>query len=73
MNSDTPKLTRQEFIYQWTTGDRAMYVRAAERGRFAIPCGCGENGCTGWAMGRPEDVEKFLATIPAALSDPEEQ
>jgi len=66
MTSDTPELTRQQFIDQWTTGDRAMYVRATERGRFAIPCDCGENGCTGWAMGHPDDVEKFLAALPVS-------
>lgn len=57
------KLTRQQFIDQYTDGNLGHYQMLLDHGRHAIPCSCGDALCQGWAMGRSEDVEKYLKEV----------
>lgn len=54
---------REQFIERYTEGRGSTELNS--RGRYAIPCECGENGCSGWQMAHPRSVENFLASIPA--------
>lgn len=54
-------ITRDQFIDDYTMGQSGDYRRLNVRGRFAIPCVCGETGCRGWQMAHADQVEKWLA------------
>lgn len=57
------KLTREEFITKYTRGNTPTAALLAEHGRYAIPCTCDDQLCTGWQMGYPEEVEAYLAEV----------
>jgi len=57
----SPRLTRQQFIDAYTHGDRNLQWQLAARGRFALPCSCGEPSCMGWQMASYDEVERFLS------------
>lgn len=63
----TDNEARNAFIRRYTNGTGSEGLNS--RGRFAIPCDCGEDDCRGWQMGHPEEVERFLAELSEVPAD----
>lgn len=53
-------MTQSEFIKQYCENSKITEQKLMELRQFAVPCDCGEENCTGWAMISRENLKDHV-------------